>query len=83
MREPILPGQVEFTTTPGGSVLAETPHMTTDTRQVTSRVEFERQLADLVETAAQNGVDPRGPWAVPDDPGPPEYEALITAVSSE
>ena len=57
--------------------------MPANTRPVRNRVEFEQRLADLVETAARNGVDPRGPWAIRDDCGPPEYEALITAVSTD
>jgi hypothetical protein len=55
----------------------------TETRPARNRVEFEARLAKLVETAAQNGVDPRGPCAVRSGTGPPEYEALIPAVDND
>ena len=48
-----------------------------------NRVEFERRLAELVETAVSNGVDPRGGWAIRDGYGPPRYDPHITEVDTD
>ncbi|MWG35653.1 hypothetical protein [Halomarina oriensis] len=55
--------------------------MTTNTQPVSTRAEFEQRIAQLVEDAARNGVDPRGGWATTATEDV-RYEALITAVAS-
>ena len=50
---------------------------------VRTRAEFERRLTALVESAADNGVDPRGSWRVRQSTEPPDYEALVTRVVSD